>query len=394
MPSLPVRRLFLALSLFLFTRGTTQDYGAKITDNKAELDRIRKKLDESRAEISRLEHRETNLVTRLKKLDNNLTLVNNFIEKLSEAESDLQTGIDSIKVDLDSTVKSLEERKAYLKRRVRNIYTKGRYDDFDIIFGSRSFMDFVRRNSFFRRIAENDRRLIDAIFKEQTRIEAQKLELEHRLVEVQDIKAEKNTEQKKYRKQKRQRGRVLRKVKSEKKTYLSLVEDLEKRQAAVNRIIKALETARVRSLEAERLKGLDRFGDFTALKGGLPWPARGSVIRKFGINVHPKYKTKTVNNGIDIRVREGDPITAVASGEVAYLGQMSGLGNFVVLGHGKGYYTLYGNLASVLVKKGARIALGDKVGTGGDTGSFEGTKLHFEVRRKHDILDPAQWLAK
>jgi len=120
----------------------------------------------------------------------------------------------------------------------------------------------------------------------------------------------------------------------------------------------------------------------------------GKIIKKFGTNVHPVYKTKTINNGIDIKASEGEQVTTVAEGEVMYIGQIGGFGNFLIVGHGGGYYSLYANLASIAVKKGDTVTMGGTIGIAGDTGSFEGTKLHFELRKERQVLDPTKWLSK
>jgi murein hydrolase activator len=173
-----------------------------------------------------------------------------------------------------------------------------------------------------------------------------------------------------------------------------MVKELETRQKEINKIIEILEIARENALKAKKHDRLADLGDFGKLKGRLPWPANGKILRPFGTNVHPVYKTKTINNGIDIEVEAGDKIRSVAQGEVLYTGQASGFGNFVIIGHGNGFYSLYANLSSILVKKGQSVDIGKDIGIAGDTGSFDGVKLHFEIRQQRQILNPGEWLGK
>src|SRR5512137_1013003 len=98
---------------------------------------------------------------------------------------------------------------------------------------------------------------------------------------------------------------------------MRLVEDLEKRQEQINQIVAALESARKARKEAQRRKtALPEADTFSGLKGRLPWPLKGKIVKKFGTIVHPVYGTKTINNGIDISARAGDRVVSVAGGEV------------------------------------------------------------------------------
>ncbi|MFH0922208.1 MAG: peptidoglycan DD-metalloendopeptidase family protein [Fibrobacterota bacterium] len=365
-----------------------------IATRKNELESIKQQLRDSRKEIAKLSTKEADLVTRLRKIDDNITLLGHYLKKLGETEAALEDDIDSIRVDLDNTGRGLAWRKGVLRQRVRAIYKNGRFSDLDVLFSANSFSDFLRRNVFFKRIADHDRRLIQTIFREQRRIAQKKRDLEDRLSDVLVVKGEKNSEQKKFTNQKEARNKLLNKVKGEKDSYLAMVRELEARQREMNKIIEVLEAARESALRSKKLDRLASLGDFGKLKGKLPWPAAGKILRPFGTNVHPVYKTKTINNGIDIEVEAGDPIKSVAPGEVLYTGQASGFGNFIIVGHGKGFYSLYANLAAMLVKKGQTVDIGREIGRAGDTGSFDGVKLHFELRHQREILDPGDWLGK
>ncbi|OGJ86612.1 MAG: hypothetical protein A2268_12945 [Candidatus Raymondbacteria bacterium RifOxyA12_full_50_37] len=392
-----MRLLFIAFMFFPFAvhPGTVKEYVSEIEQHQLELNEIKQRLQKNRSEVKKLSSREANLVTKLKRIDENITLVNNYIKKLTETEKAVSLDIDSIKADLKTTSTSLADKKEMLRQRVRNIYIKGRYDHLDIVLGSNSFTGFLKRNSFFKRIADNDRALIDRIFDQKRRIEDKKRQLERRFNEVHALKEEKGKEQQLFSSQKKKRTTLLKEVTGKKQTYIELARELEEKQREMNSIIEVLEAARKKALADEaRARRQPKGKDLAGLQGRLPWPVEGKIIKKFGTNVHPVYKTKTINNGIDIKASEGEQVTTVAEGEVMYIGQIGGFGNFLIVGHGGGYYSLYANLASIAVKKGDTVTMGGTIGIAGDTGSFEGTKLHFELRKERQVLDPTKWLSK
>jgi septal ring factor EnvC (AmiA/AmiB activator) len=109
---------------------------------------------------------------------------------------------------------------------------------------------------------------------------------------------------------------------------------------------------------------------------------------------HPQFGTMVFRRGIEIEVREGASVRAVSDGQVAYADWYKGYGKLVIIEHGPGFYTLYGNLSRLDLNKGDRVVKGQVIGLAGDTGSLKGTKLYFEIRQNGEAQDPLTWLAR
>jgi septal ring factor EnvC (AmiA/AmiB activator) len=109
---------------------------------------------------------------------------------------------------------------------------------------------------------------------------------------------------------------------------------------------------------------------------------------------HPQFGTTVFRRGIEIEAHEGEAVRAVNDGQVAYADWYKGYGKLVILEHGNGLYTLYGNLSRLDLKKGDRVIRGQVIGLAGDTGSLKGSKLYFEIRQNGEAQDPLAWLAK
>jgi len=160
----------------------------------------------------------------------------------------------------------------------------------------------------------------------------------------------------------------------------------------------ALATAHEAEARLERLWGVvtesagPSFPDPRRLRGGLPWPVEGArVVRPFGARRDPRYGTVTVSHGVDLETAPGRQVGAVAPGAVIYAQFVKGYGNVVILDHGHGVYSLYGRLASTLVRTGGRVAIGEPVGMTGPSAAGEGN-LYLEVRVGGKPQDPVAWL--
>jgi len=99
------------------------------------------------------------------------------------------------------------------------------------------------------------------------------------------------------------------------------------------------------------------------------------------------------HTGMDTVAPFGSPVYAADDGVVALVGSSSqGYGNYVILAHSGGWNTLYGHLATALVKVGDRMSQGQPVGLEGSTGNSTGAHLHFELRINQVPVDPAPYL--
>lgn len=124
-------------------------------------------------------------------------------------------------------------------------------------------------------------------------------------------------------------------------------------------------------------------------KGRLPWPVKGSIIRNFGQTRNGDITWK----GLLISANKGQKVTAVASGDILYSGWLNGFGNIIVIDHGKGYITLYGNNDSIIAKTGEQVKTGETIAFAGNTGELKTNSLYFEIRYQGAPLNPNKWLS-
>jgi len=99
------------------------------------------------------------------------------------------------------------------------------------------------------------------------------------------------------------------------------------------------------------------------------------------------------HEGIDYAVATGDMVRASAAGTVIFAGaEPKRFGNLVVIDHGNGWHSAYGNLARVTVKQGDPIKAGERLGIGGKAGNATEPELHFEIRKGNTPVDPGPLL--
>lgn len=88
----------------------------------------------------------------------------------------------------------------------------------------------------------------------------------------------------------------------------------------------------------------------------------------------------TMHEGLDITgTGLGSPIYAANNGVVVEAGYTPVNGNYVLINHNNGYYSIYAHMQMLNVKLGQIVAGGQKIGTMGSTGYSTGPHLHFGI---------------
>lgn len=128
---------------------------------------------------------------------------------------------------------------------------------------------------------------------------------------------------------------------------------------------------------------------FSALRGKLALPVAGELTGRFGA---PRGAAGVEAKGVFIRAPEGQPVKAVAGGQVVYADWMRGFGNLLIVDHGEAYLSIYANNESLLRQVGDAVAPGDAVATTGASGGNEESGLYFELRHLGRAFDPLRWV--
>ena len=126
-------------------------------------------------------------------------------------------------------------------------------------------------------------------------------------------------------------------------------------------------------------------------RGDLDWPVAGRLASRFGRQGASPVASAIARNGVEIAAAAGAPVRAVHEGSVAYADSFTGYGNLVIIDHGLQVYSLYGQLSSIVVERGARVDRGQAIGTAGRL--LAGTPgIYFELRVDGKPVDPLEWL--
>ncbi len=134
--------------------------------------------------------------------------------------------------------------------------------------------------------------------------------------------------------------------------------------------------------------------DFHRYKGTLIPPVKGSPDHAFGPRKQRKSSSYVRHTGYTYFVEQGTEVRAAAAGVVTFAERFEGFGLLIIIDHGTGYHSLYAHLDEFSVEAGDRVKKGERVGLSGESGSLDGPKLYFELRKKGKPIDPSDWFIR
>jgi septal ring factor EnvC (AmiA/AmiB activator) len=189
---------------------------------------------------------------------------------------------------------------------------------------------------------------------------------------------------------------------SEKKELNQLQREQDKRRQTLRKIAQQLkkqqhEIEHLRRNEARLSKLVGELGQFStdgdgtafkALKGKLVLPVSGKVSNRYG---ERRAESNLPWTGWFVRAAARQPVLAVASGRVVYADWLRGFGNLLIVDHGQGFMSLYGNNETLYKQVGDSIQTGDIVASVGNSGGNADYGLYFELRYKGSPFNPDKW---
>lgn len=165
----------------------------------------------------------------------------------------------------------------------------------------------------------------------------------------------------------------------------------KKPEPAASRPLVAAEKSEPVTARAETVvrEGQDESA-FASRKGMLAWPVSGLVKGRFG---SPRAEGGANWRGVFIKAPNAAEVRAVAAGKVAFADWLRGFGNLVIVDHGAGYMTVYGNNEALFKSPGDDVRAGEVLASVGSSGGLEESGLYFEIRLRGQPQDPARWMA-
>lgn len=348
------------------------------------LSKIEEELKNKKARVKESIRKEQSILSRIENIDRNIQKKHEEMKSYDKRISETQTHILQLSKEIRSLDDRLSKSRGYLKKRLRTLYKQQYGGNALILVSASDYQDLIRKSKYISLVAYHDSRMMKDYRKKINEIKFKKGKMEILREKLETSK--RNAEQKKQELQtdRLKKDRLLATVRSKRSTYEKTIKELEDSSKKLREMIKRLEEKRVPD---------DVIGKgIRASKGRLPWPVDGKVLIPFGKYNDPKFNIPVFKNGIEIKAKAGEKPKAVYGGRVVYADVFRGYGLLLIINHGTGYHSLYGNLSEIFYRTGDIIEKGTEIGTIDSSGLSSVPALYFEIRYKGKPVDPQLWL--
>ncbi|OQY29703.1 MAG: hypothetical protein B6244_02640 [Candidatus Cloacimonetes bacterium 4572_55] len=369
----------------------------EVEQKKQELNKIRRQIDNIESKRNTLIKKQRNIQKELGSIDRELGRAEKVVLDYNWIIHVNHKKIKKLRAELDDISAQLTERQQIMGHRLRAVFMSGKYTFLEVLLGSDSFVDLIRRYEFLKLVSQQDHELYENIRSTQELKLAKMQELNSKVGDAKTLLVEKKSYEKRIVQRHTERQQLLKSVKNDRGKHEQMIIELKAAAQRVDSFIKNLNKRREGVLAPEEVPStnIGESAHYLAKhKGRIPWPVRGKILEGYGKKVHPRYQTVTFNKGINIQAKKGAGVKAVCDGKVAFADWFSGYGKLVIIDHDGGFYSLYAHLDQIKTSRNRQIKQGAAVGTVGNSGSTESSHLHFELRYRDKTVNPSLWLKR
>ena len=371
---------------------------ASIREKEAEIEAAKKEvsgLKSSKTDIERLkkelEQSKNDLTTYVAQLDGQLSGIQEKIRQYNTMITEKEEEIEITSAELEEAVRIQEAQYEAMKKRIKFMYEKGDTFYLELLLTSGGFADMTNKADYIEALSRYDRNKLEEYINtiELVKLCKEELETEKEVLDEARLAVEE------------EEANINALIKQKEDQILSVTSDISTKEAAIkeyeemiaqeNAEIAALEKAVAEEkarLEAENAKA-------RVYNGGMfAWPCPGyqRISDEDGNRMHPILGIEKFHNGLDMAAPGGTAILAAYDGDVVGAAYNNSMGNYIMIDHGSGLYTIYMHCSALYVSKGQSVTKGQKIAAVGSTGRSTGNHLHFSVRQNGSYVNPWNYL--
>ena len=373
-------------------KASIQEKQEQIEEAEKAKSKIKSNITNIQAMVSALEKEKGDLEAYVTKLDEDLTDVQEKIAELKDLISEKETEIEETEEELEEAEEIQATQYENMKKRIKFIYEKGDTFYLELVMSSASFGEMLNKATYVEKISEYDATKLEEYKQTCEYIQACKEQLDAEKELLDEAKAQVEEEE-----------ANLETLISAKEGEINIkTADINNKEAAIKEYEEdlAAQTATIQALEAavaaERAQ-LAEAGEAIVYDGGMfKWPAPSytRISDDYGNRTHPILGVQQFHNGVDMAAPGGSPILAAYDGKVVAAAYNASMGNYIMINHGGGLYTIYMHASALYVSTGETVTRGQKIAAVGTTGRSTGNHLHFSVRKDGAYVSPRNYLSK
>lgn len=387
---LPTRLLapFLCgLALF-----STTAYAGK----QEELENLRKRIAVMQREMDKTSESKTEAADSLRESERAISDTNRKLAQLAAQQNAADIKLGDLQAQQHKLSANMAVHQVQLGKLLYQQYLGGRQEYLKLLLNNQDPNQAVRDLQYYQYIARSRAAWLASLRNDLAELKSASQAAFEQRNELESLRLEQAAQKKTLEKEQRARQRMLAKIskqlRQQRREISHLQRDESRLALLVDKLTKMLAQPKSGSLFRNDNLPDNHFdgSPFDQLKGKLTLPVKGEVTNRFGT---PRPDSTVKWKGLFLKASSGQVIKAIAAGQVVFADWLRGFGNLLIIDHGNGYMSLYGNNETLYKQVGDVLRGGDTIATVGNSGGNEDFGLYFELRYQSKPLDPMKWMA-
>lgn len=402
------------LFIFCLCVISTSNFAAKkIEVAKEDLSDLQEKITALKKELDSSQAAHKDAADALKDSETAISSANKKLREINQKQNKNKSTLSTLKKQSLTLNERLGEQQKRLSSLLRQQYMHGNQSYTQLILQNKNPSEIARDVKYFSYIAKQHAKMIDDMQSSLEKVKVLNNKTAEALKQVAELKTKQEAEKKTLEAQKKEKSKVVKTLSKQISAQRGEIKKLTRDEKNLSNLVKRLAKItpkKVKKVKKNIKKSVDDSANknssqvvvnneetpsndyaginFSALKGKLRLPARGELTNRFGAK---RVDTGISWKGLFIKAAEGADVKTVASGRVVFADWMRGFGNLIIVDHGSGYMSLYGNNQAVLKSVGEEVAAGDAIASIGNSGGNESNGVYYELRRNSQPFDPMSW---
>ena len=360
-------------------------YADEIAVQAEKLQQLRARIEEIRHDIDSMRGQRDSLQGALEKTETEIGSVTAELRQLDARTAETRRKIQDLYAERSVENARLVTMRAGLAQELQVAYMTGKQEQVKLILSQEDPATVGRLlvyHGYFARARVGRMQALLVSLQHMREIEQTLVEKQAEIVQLQQQQVDKASrlagEQDKRRK-------ILGQLQSDLHTRTTELTTLEQDQVRLQKLVQSLTLAL-----QDFPQGNGQYTSLRQLKGQLRWPVAGRITQHFGVkDAHGTLRTR----GVHIATRAGSDVQAIASGRIAFSDWLRGFGLLLIIDHGKGYMSLYGQNQSLYKEVGEWVSRGETIAAAGDSRGQANAGLYLELRKDGKPFNPRRWFS-
>ena len=366
--------------------GATPGY-AELSDAEretkaAELSKLQRQIKSITADQQQVRDQYSSVQAELRKTDRAINRSLNKIKKSNRKLAKQNKKLKSLVKEQQKIQTKLKQHKGLLAQQVRSAYMTGKQAYIKLLLNQQDPATMGRVMKYYDYFNQARKQQIDQALESLQALETVGVAIRLEKNKIEKIKKKQLAEKAGLQSEKKQRKIIISKLSSSIQSKQDQLNQLKSNEQDLKILLEAI---------VDILTAPAQQKPFHSHRGKMRWPVKGRVQKLFG---KQRKNSKVKWNGVVINAREGSRVRAVARGRVAYADWLRGYGLLIILDHGDGYMSLYGQNQSLSMEVGDWVEVNQVIASVGVSGGQKKSALYFEIRKNGKPSNPAKWCTR